>query len=161
MTKTISLWRIARETVNYSADDLSGAGAAKTGNRWNHIGTPVVYTASHISLAAIELAVHLGELAVIRDLFLLKVSVPKVVWDAREQLNIGTLKPSWSAVPSGGASKDAGTLWAKRNVSALLEVPSVIVPEETNVLINPTHPDSAKISATVIRQFLFDPRMNK
>lgn len=161
MTKTISLWRIARETVNYSADDLSGAGAAKTGNRWNHMGIPVVYTASHISLVAIELAVHLGELAVIRDLFLVKVSVPKAVWDARQQLTIGKLNPAWSAVPSGRTSKDAGTLWAKRNVSPLLEVPSVIVPEETNVLINPTHPDSAKISATVIRQFLFDPRMNK
>ncbi len=160
MTKTISLWRIARETVDYSADDLSGAGAAKTGNRWNHIGTPVVYTASHISLAAIELAVHLGELAVIRDLFLIKLSVPKIVWDARHELSIATLKPSWSAVPSGRASKDAGTLWAKSNVSALLEVPSVIVPEETNVLINPAHPDSAKISTTVVRQFLLDPRMN-
>ncbi len=161
MTTAVTLWRVARETVAYSADDVSGAGAAKLGNRWNHVGTPMVYSATHISLAALELAAHVGKLAVIRNLFLVRITVPVDIWDARQTTTSKTMPAAWLAVPAGKASMDFGTAWAKSKVSTLLEVPSVIIPEETNVVINPTHPDAAKISASIVRQFVFDSRLKK
>jgi len=56
---------------------------------------------------------------------------------------------------------DLGSAWAMSRASTLLEVPSVIIPEETNVVINPLHVDASRISATIVRQFLFDARLTK
>ncbi len=161
MIRSVALWRVARETVAYSPDDLSGAGAAKIGNRWNHVGTPAIYSATHVSLAAIELAAHLGKLAVIRKLFLVRITVPIDIWDARQTLTSASLPATWRAVPAGKASMDLGSAWAMSRASTLLEVPSVIIPEETNVVINPLHVDASRISATIVRQFLFDARLTK
>lgn len=161
MISTVTLWRIARETVAHRSDDLSGVGAAKIGNRWNHVGTPMVYSATHISLAALELAAHIGKLAVIRNLFLVRIAIPVDIWDARQTVSPIALPVAWTSVPASQTSMDFGTAWAKGKASALLEVPSVIVPEENNVVINPVHADASKISAVVVRQFLFDARLQK
>ncbi|MEJ5978818.1 RES domain-containing protein [Novosphingobium sp. PS1R-30] len=65
----------------------------------------------------------------------------------------------WEAEPSGRASIAFGTEWVKSRRSLLLEVPSVIVPEERNLLINPVHPDAARVSARKVRKWLNDPRV--
>ena len=160
MTTAVSLWRIAKETPDYRADDMSGAGAAKTGNRWNNAGTPVVYCASSIALAAMELFVHLGAISKLRNFYLLRIVVPKAAWAARVRVDESKI-PMWNAVPSGMSSMTFGTAWARSNSSLLMEVPSVVIPEEGNVLINPQHPYAASITIHVQRQFQFDPRMDK
>ena len=139
---------------------MSGAGAAKTGNRWNLARTPIVYGASSIALAAIELYVHLGAISKLRNFDLVRIVVPIGAWNSRQQVDVLKL-PTWNAVPSGVSSVAFGTAWARSNASLLLEVPSVIIPEEPNVLINPHHPDAALITSTIERQFQFDPRMDK
>lgn len=155
----IDLWRIAKETAEYRADDVSGAGAAKTGNRWNKIGTPLVYCASSISLASLELLAHLGEISRLRNYYLLHITVSESAWNARAIVDAKKI-PTWNAVPSGISSMTYGTDWASSMSSLLLEVPSVIIPEESNVLINPRHPDARIVRVTIIRQFQFDPRMD-
>ncbi len=82
----VSLWRIAKHTPDFSADDLSGGGAKLTGGRWNSKGNAVVYTSRSISLAVLETLVHLGDNVPIRNAFLIRVLVPATVWRLREQV---------------------------------------------------------------------------
>jgi RES domain-containing protein len=65
----------------------------------------------------------------------------------------------WDAEPASITSIRLGTAWARSGASAILRVPSVIVPEEENILINPAHPDTAGITATKARRWLYDPRL--
>jgi RES domain-containing protein len=65
----------------------------------------------------------------------------------------------WDALPPGLASLDAGDAWIASRSTALLLVPSVIVPDEHNVLINPAHPDAKMIRARKVRRWAWDPRM--
>ncbi len=151
-----SLWRIAAETRDYSAADLSGAGAALNPGRWNKAGEAVVYAATSLSLAVLETATNLNPLLVPLNRFVVRISVPRLVWVGRHQLASRKIAAAWRAVPAGSASVELGSSWYRSDQSALLLVPSVIVEEEFNVLINPRHRDSAGITATVVRQFEYN-----
>lgn len=156
---TVRLWRIATDARDYQAHDLSGRGAELTGGRWNRKGRPVVYTASSVSLACLETVVHLGAATLPLNRFLVQVDVPDDIWAARIVHTAGRLPVGWNAVPEGMVSLDIGDDWLKNGGTALLQVPSVIVPEEHNVLINPRHPDAGRISAAKVRQWLYDSRL--
>ena len=149
----MKLWRIATETRQFKAQDLSGAGAAKHPGRWNADNEPVVYTAPSIALAVLETAAYINPSGLPLNRFLIEISVPEAVWAARKQLQLADLEPAWAAVPAGPVTVKAGSAWLTSRESALLLVPSVIVPEESCVLINPAHADSAKITAKVLRRF--------
>ena len=153
------LWRIATDTREYEAHDLSGKGAEQTGGRWNRPGRPLVYTASTASLACLETVVHLnaGDLPLNR--FLVRIEVPAAVWTARRSYDAAELPVGWSAIPEGKVSLDVGDAWLRTAASALLVVPSVIVPEDCNVLINPLHADAASIQAAKLRPWLYDRRL--
>lgn len=154
--RQVVIWRIATDTRDYEAHDLSGKGAEATGGRWNRPGRAVVYAASSVSLACLETVVHLNALDLPLNRFLVAITVPGDVWLARSQL----LPPpvGWSAVPEGKASLDAGDAWLQSGASALLAVPSVIVPEEMNLMINPAHADARRITATKLRPWFYDSR---
>lgn len=154
-----SIWRIAKHTAEYPATDLSGGGAKRTGGRWNSKGKPVVYASSTIALATLETLVHLGEKIAIRNAFLVRINVPASVWSAREIIEANELDVTWVAEPAGATTITFGDHWLDKSTGPLLLVPSVIVPEEYNVLINPNHPSSKKITAEVARQFVYDPRL--
>jgi RES domain-containing protein len=153
------LWRIATDAREHEAHDLSGKGAEQTGGRWNRPGRPLVYTASTASLACLETVVHLnaGELPLNR--FLVRIEVPAAVWQSRRAFAPADLPVGWSAVPEGKVSLDIGDAWLRAAPSALLMVPSVIVPEEFNVLINPLHADAAQILAVKERPWTCDLRL--
>lgn len=155
---SVALWRIAQETRDYPADDLSGAGAAKVGGRWNSVGKAVVYTSRSVALAYLETLAHLGR-GVPMNCFLVRVTVPDAVWDKAAWVKEKELPTTWRAQPAGLGSVQFGDKWLAAGRSALLCVPSVIVPEDTNVLINPHHADAALIKASVYRQIVFDPRV--
>lgn len=155
----VTLWRIAKHTAAYAADDLTGKGAKAVGGRWNRKGNAVVYTASTIALAALELLAHTDEYVAVRNFFLVRVAVPSSVWRLREQVDGPSLDVTWVAEPAGSTTLDLGDAWLRSGRSPLLMVPSVIVPEEFNVLINPAHPATAKVRATIIRQYIYDPRL--
>jgi RES domain-containing protein len=102
---------------------------------------------------------HLRSGVVVANAFLIRIAVPAAVWKLRERVAIETLDASWSVDPPGEATIRFGDAWLTAASSPLLVVPSVIVPEESNVLINPVHPAAAKIKASVERRFLFDGRL--
>jgi RES domain-containing protein len=153
------IWRIAKHTPEFHAADLSGGGAKKTGGRWNSKGKAVVYASSTIALATLETLAHLGDHIAIRNAFLVKLDIPSSVWRSREIVEADNLDTTWLAEPAGSTTIVFGDNWIDRASSSLLLVPSVIVPEEYNVLINPAHPATAKITAEVVRQFVYDPRL--
>jgi RES domain-containing protein len=157
--RTVALWRIAKETPEYRANDMTGGGARAFGGRWNSKGMVAVYASTSIALAALETLAHRGENVAIRNAFLVRLTVPSSVWRLRDQVDPGDLDVTWVAEPAGVASIRFGDNWLRRAGSPLLLVPSVIVPEEHNVLINPAHPAVSKIKADVARQFMYDPRL--
>lgn len=87
--------------------------------------------------------------------------IPDAIWGNAHTESASTLPVGWEAEPAGRTIIRIGTDWARSGRSALLIVPSVIVPEEFNVLINPRHPDSNRISAVKVRKWLYDPRLTK
>ncbi|HJU17374.1 MAG TPA: RES family NAD+ phosphorylase [Stellaceae bacterium] len=92
---------------------------------------------------------------------LVQVTIPDEVWAKAQTENSASLAVGWDAEPAGRASIEFGTNWIHSGTSALLVVPSVIVPEEFNVLINAQHSDSARITAAKVRKWLHDPRLTK
>lgn len=156
---TVSVWRIAAITPDYGADDLTGAGAKKTGGRWNRPGLPVLYCAPSRALASLETVVHLAAGALPLNRYLVQIDIPKAVFAARQILTAATAPVGWDALPTGVVSLNFGDAWLTSKSSAILEVPSMIVPEEGNILINPEHPDAAKVTATVIRKWVYDARL--
>jgi RES domain-containing protein len=153
----ISAWRIATDAPGYTADDLTGTGAKLSGGRWNRPGSAMIYSASNISLAVLETFVHLKAGGLPLNRYLVELAIPDEVWERATAL----LPPAvgWDAIPAGKVSLDEGDRWLKANTSALLVVPSVIVAEERNVLINPLHPDTQKISVHKVRKWTYDPRL--
>lgn len=153
------LWRIAKNTAQYPANDMTGGGAKAVGGRWNSKGLAVVYSSPNVALATLETLAHIGDDIAARNRFLIRIDVPDAVWHKREMLEVSSLDPTWLSEPPGMASISAGDKWLLLGDTALLLVPSVIVPEECNVLINPLHADAKKITATVTRQYVYDPRL--
>jgi len=155
---TVVLWRIATDTRDYEAHDLAGRGAEKTGGRWNRPGQPVVYTATSAALACLETVVHLNASDLPLNRFLVRVEVPDALWAARRVLTPADLPVGWSAIPEGRVSLDVGDRWLRDAPTALLAVPSVVVPEEFNVLINPRHAEAAQVRAVKVRPWFYDQR---
>ena len=150
------LWRIAAETRRYAADDLSGGGAAKRPGRWNDYKEPVVYCAPTIAIAVLETAAHIDDAGLPLNRFLVAIDVPDRVWLQREEVDVPALPRAWAAIPAGRASVKLGSEWLSTLRSAILLVPSVIVPEECAALVNPRHSDASAIAASVVRRFDYD-----
>ncbi len=150
------LWRIAAETCTYGADDLSGAGAAKSPGRWNDDGQPALYTAPTIAMAVLETAAHVDDAGLPLNRYLVRIQVPDIVWAARNAMDVSKLPVTWAAIPAGRVSVQAGVNWLRGMTAAILEVPSVIVPEEQATLINPLHSDATKLSAEIVRLFEYN-----
>lgn len=157
----IEVWRISSDTPNYVAEDLSGTGAKLTGGRWNRKDAPMVYCSRSIALAVLETMAHLEAGSLPMNRYLVRIDVPQDVWDARQVLSHDKAPVGWQAEPAGKVSLDYGDRWLTDLATALLQVPSVMVPEECNVLINPLHPDAARIKACKIRQFQYDARTRR
>ncbi len=152
----MKLWRIAAETRRYAATDLSGKGAAISPGRWNHDAEAVVYSAPTIAIAVLETAAHIDDSGLPLDRYLVEIDVPAKVWKARMTMTVGKLPQQWDAIPAGMASTLVGSRWLADQKSAILLVPSVIVPEEFAALINPAHPHAAATKARVVRKFEYN-----
>ncbi len=155
----VSLWRVASDTPDWTAEDLEGKGAAAKGARWNHPGERVTYASTSIALAAWETRAHLGRgLALPWNRFLVRIDVPDDIWQSRATLDMSSAV-GWDSIPEGSVSRRLGSVWLNQGASALCLVPSVIVPEEHNILINPVHAGHGRLVATKVRRFLYDPRV--
>ena len=155
----MSLWRIASEAPAYRANDMSGQGAERSGGRWNPRGTPMVYASTTRALACLETMMHLAGTRVLPlNRYLVEVIVPTACWAARAKFPTAQ-QPTWDALPPGMASLTWGNAWIKSMRTLVAEVPSVVVPEERNVLINPRHADVSQIRTVVRRRWTYDGRV--
>ncbi len=146
------VWQIVKE--KYAATAFDGEGAKISGGRWNHDGVSMVYTSSTLSLAALELFVNLDSPAHMR-----LVSIPAYIPEEDIILHTTALPEGWNTYPASNISKDIGTDWVEQRTSAVLQVPSVIIPSEFNYLLNPNHQNFKKITTGTPSVFSFDPRM--
>jgi RES domain-containing protein len=151
-----AVWRFAVETPDYGSDDLSGKGSEKSGGRWNRKGTPVIYASSSIAFAYLETMVHLSGLEPLPlNRYLIKIEIPGAAWKARTVFDAAR-HVGWDALPAGLTSLDWGTEWVQSGTSLVAEVPSIVVPEESNILISLGHPEAAKLIVRKTRRWTFD-----
>jgi RES domain-containing protein len=146
------VWRIARERY----DPLSGEGARLYGGRWNSPGRPVVYTAGHAALAVLEALVWTDPEDLPDDLRLYELELTGRPRPA--VLRVEDLPADWTAVGSA-ACIQAGDRWLSEGTRLALWVPSAILPEERNLLINPLHAGAAALRVVDSRPFRFDVRL--
>jgi RES domain-containing protein len=118
-----------------------------------------VYTSATLSLAALEYFVHLDARQAPEDLVAVAADIPDGI--SRTRVVAGALPRNWRRYPAPEALADLGSRWAEESSAAVLIVPSVVVPAESNYLLNPRHPEFGKIRAGSPERFSFDPRMWK
>jgi RES domain-containing protein len=140
-------------------DASTGEGARLGGGRWNHIGTPVIYVSESLSLAALETFVHFTrrDIKLSRSLYSVYFEIPDSL--KIEKLSIEKLPHEWRTSPPIDSTKAIGTKWVRELSSAVLKVPSAIIPEEYNFVLNPKHKDFDKIKIGEPQIFMFDERM--
>ncbi|MGE9269061.1 MAG: RES family NAD+ phosphorylase [Verrucomicrobiales bacterium] len=136
---------------------LSGEGARKYGGRWNSPGRPAVYLGSTRSLCALELLVHLPSPGSRRKAFsFLSLELPSA---SIHTLPTSALPESWREDPPTSATMHLGDDWLAAGSSLALAVPSAIMPEEWNFLLNPLHPDFHRLKISEPAAFRFDQRL--
>lgn len=116
----------------------------------------MVYCCGSIALAVLETLTYLRTGSLPFDRFLVRVDVTDEIWGKREQLSPPA---GWDAVPPGITSMKTGNEWVSSGRSTLMVVPSVIVPDESNILINPLHSDARTITAKTVKKWIYDPRL--
>jgi RES domain-containing protein len=141
----------------HQATAFSGEGARRYGGRWNLKGQPTIYTAATLSLAALEILVHVDTDLIPNDFIAFAVDIPKYI--RIEKLSPADLPPDWREAYPPLSCQLAGSQWLTHSESAVLAIPSAIIPEESNYLLNPLHPDFAKISIQLPVAFTFDARL--
>jgi RES domain-containing protein len=144
----MELWRIS----NYA--DLSGVGGLRAAGRWHSQGRRIVYLADHPSSALLEMLVHLDRDLIPAMYQLLRVSVPD---DVIVEIADKNLPADWRSKTM--SSRNVGDQWLDRSTNALLQVPSAISERGNNYLLNPAHPDAAKITVAEVIQAPFDSRL--
>lgn len=146
------VWRLARAV--YPA--LDGEGARRQGGRWNAPGTPVVYTSEHLSLAVLEALVHTDLDLLPEDLTAFQIEIPDdVAGPALEAYAQSPFPDDWQ---DPDVSVELGQAWAASG-SPVLVVPSVVLPRERNVLLNPRHAQVLGVRVAAQEPFAFDARL--
>ncbi len=150
---------VYRITKGKYADRLSGEGARLTGGRWNSKGTPVIYCASGVALATLEVLVHFPLNIAPKNLVLVEIDCPDSL--TVERVGLDRLEEKWNNYPPSGYCAVIGDQWCAAQSSPILTVPSVIIQNELecNYLLNPNHPDFNRISITKISPYFFDRRL--
>ncbi len=155
MSLEITAFRICK--TKYASTAFDGEGAFRFGGRWNSRGTRIIYVAGSLSLAALEMLVHLDDDSLLFEYSYVSVQIPT---DLIVQVaDFRKLPKDWNDSPAPIATQKLGDDWAKSNISAVLEVPTSIIPIEKNYLLNPLHPDFTKILIGTPQKFTFDERL--
>lgn len=145
----MTAWRIGATTRAYKAEDLDGNGAAGVPGRWNSVNQHVIYAAPTLAMAVLETAAHLRVTTLPLDRYVVRVDLPEPAWQARVQTQLADLPVGWDAVPGSILATEIGGHWYTSAQSLILELPSAIIPEESVLVINATHPDAGAPSSAV------------
>jgi len=146
---------IYRLSIEQYKDDISGTGAKLYGGRWNTAGIPVLYTTENISLAVLEIIVRTDINLIPLHYYLLKLELPDTA--GITVINKTKLKKEWKTDVS--YTQWIGNEFLKSNKSLVLKIPSAIVDEEHNFIINTEHSEFKKLKITSSKKFSFDRRL--
>jgi len=148
----IRAWRIVK--ARHSANAFDGEGARRLGGRWNSPGTGMIYTSETAALAALEMLVHLSRFTTLTAYVVIRCDfAEKLVTDA------GKLPSNWRKFPAPPQLQAIGDAWVKSGKSAVLRVPSTIIPSESNYLLNPAHASFDRIKIGRPERFELDIRL--
>jgi len=143
--------------ARFSSTALDGSGAKAYGGRWNSKGIAMIYTSDCVSLSALELLVHLHRAEVLNQYQLITLQIPD---DGVMSLDESALPDDWRQDPPSSTTARIGDEWSKSLQSIALAVPSAIVPQQHNILLNPTHGEfNSIVSEASNEPFDFDPRL--
>lgn len=152
----LEAWRITKR--RYAAQAFDGEGARRFGGRWSSVGHRAVYASETLALATLELLVHLESSAVLGAYVAIPIRIPPRLVHSVPQ---NQLPDDWNAYPAPVAVQRLGNAWLEAGRSAVLRVPSVIVPTESNYVLNPAHKDCGKIQIGEVQPFALDGRLVK
>jgi RES domain-containing protein len=152
----VTAWRITKR--KHARNAFTGEGAREFGGRWNNPGTAIVYTAQSQSLAALEMLVHLDSSELLEKYVLIGVEFdPSLI----RLVELAALPRHWTSDPPPPEVRLVGDDWVLARSSAVLQVPSTLVPGENNFLLNPEHQDFVGLRFGRPLAFRFDPRLKR
>jgi RES domain-containing protein len=137
--------------------DISGTGASLYGGRWNKKGTPVLYTSENEALALLEFIVNTPPL-IIPDPDLLVLEIPE---NSVTEITQKALPRNWDNYPAPAILAEIGQRWVAKNETIALRVPSCIIHNNSNYILNCQHPEYKTVRVVVHKQFKYDPRFKK
>jgi RES domain-containing protein len=149
----VTVYRICSSA--YPKND--GEGSRLYGGRWNHKGTPLLYCGSTVSLCALEVLANSEKLP--KNMVVIAAEIPDDI--EIPAATFDDIPADWNVPMPSTSTKNFGTGWAKMQRHLAFSVPSVIVPDERNYLINPLHSDFPKIKFSAPKPFVFDPRLKQ
>ena len=146
---------VYRISISVYSDDISGSGAKINGSRWNSKGVGVLYTSQFISLAVLEMLVNtnLKDYAIALDLMYINLPETQSVTN----IDLKNLKNNWKN--DFEYTRYIGDEFIRQKESLILKVPSSVIHEEHNYLVNPLHPDFKKIKLVKTKSFWPDERL--
>jgi RES domain-containing protein len=150
----VLVWRLCHKRL--AAEAFSGKGAYLYGSRWTLPGNFVVYVAKTLSLAVLEVLVHLDSEVFPKSLVAMSAEIPEDIEIQRVELEV--LPDHWQRTPAPRELQKIGTGWIREDQTAVLSVPSVVVSVERNFLLNPRHPDFSRILINTPRPFSLNAR---
>jgi RES domain-containing protein len=150
--------KVYRVVIARYASDLNGTGGLYTDGRWHRQGHRILYTAQSKALAILEKLVHLSRRDFSMEHRCLTIQFPD---EALQDFPVAQLPPQWNSRRGPEELKELGTKWLLEKKSLALRVPSVLVPGEFNILINPLHPLMQEIALVENEPLLFDERLRK
>lgn len=149
----VQVWRISDK--NYSDSAFSGEGAKLWGGRFNSPGIPAVYTSGSLSLALLEILVQTNDRSSLKKKILFRADIPAELINT---LSLDQLSEKWNTLPVLKDSQLYGDRWINERLLPVLRVPSVVVPQEFNYVINPMHDLFRMIEITKAQPLPVDPR---
>ena len=150
----LTLWRLTK--ARYAASAFDGEGARLYGGRWNSPGRAVVYLAGSLALAALEILVHVKSQSELEGYVKIRVEAPEGL-----ESDVEALPENWQQGRAPDETRAVGDSWLTAGETPLLRVPSVIIPEEHNYLLNPQHPQFSDLTVGEAEPFSFDLRLRR
>lgn len=151
----IQVYRIAKQKY---IEDLTGIGAKTVGGRWNPKGVAVLYTSTSAALSALEVLAHLPAAYFPDDMSIATIELPE---EPVSEIPFDKLPDNWNKTPPPNDIQNFAMRWISENKYLGLKVPSIIIPKERNLLINPLHPEFYSVKLVNVEPFSFDTRLFK
>lgn len=140
----------------YASNAFDGEGAKKYGGRWNSPGYSAIYTAQSESLAVLEVLVNIQDTSILKAYSIVSAEFDNQLIEA---FDASQLPHDWKISPVPSTTQQIGDKWISEQRSAVLQLPSVIIPNESIFILNPNHPDFRQIKVSSPNSFEFDSRL--